>query len=132
MDRESGRSRGFAFISFTESRDAEEALRGLNGEEIQGRAIRIDRSAPRSGGGGRGGGGRGSFGGRGGYEGGGGGGGGAGVCYAFQKGECTRGSGCRFSHDGGGGGGFPYFYSCNECFVYFVLYLLSKTTKKDE
>lgn len=33
----------------------------------------------------------------------GGGGGGAGVCYAFQKGECTRGSGCRFSHDNGGG-----------------------------
>ena len=42
-----------------------------------------------------------------GYEGGGyqgrGGGGGAGVCYAFQKGECTRGTGCRFSHEGGGG-----------------------------
>ena len=32
MDRETGRSRGFAFISFTESRDAEEALRSLNGE----------------------------------------------------------------------------------------------------
>lgn len=47
-------------------------------------------------------------GGGGGYQGGG---GGAGVCYAFQKGECTRGSGCRFSHDNGGGGGtflFPY------------------------
>ena len=35
----------------------------------------------------------------------GGGGGGGGTCYAFQKGECTRGSGCRFSHEGGGGGG---------------------------
>jgi hypothetical protein len=34
-----------------------------------------------------------------------GGGGGGGTCYAFQKGECTRGSGCRFSHEGGGGGG---------------------------
>ena len=41
-------------------------------------------------------------GGGGGYQGGG---GGSGACYAFQKGECTRGSGCRFSHDGGGGGG---------------------------
>ena len=28
------------------------------------------------------------------------------VCYAFQKGECTRGDACRFSHvEGGGGGG---------------------------
>ena len=41
----------------------------------------------------------------GGYQGGGGGGGGAGACYAYQKGECNRGSGCRFSHDSGGGGG---------------------------
>jgi hypothetical protein len=24
---------------------------------------------------------------------------GPGVCYAFQRGECERGSGCRFSHD---------------------------------
>lgn len=31
-------------------------------------------------------------------------GGGAGVCYAFQRGECDRGSSCRFSHDGQGGG----------------------------
>ena len=28
------------------------------------------------------------------------------MCYAFQKGECTRGDACRFSHvEGGGGGG---------------------------
>ena len=36
------------------------------------------------------------------------GGGGAGVCYSFQKGECDRGSNCRFSHEGGGGGGGGY------------------------
>ena len=29
----------------------------------------------------------------------------SGACYAFQRGECTRGDGCRFSHEGGGGGG---------------------------
>ena len=30
---------------------------------------------------------------------------GGGVCFAFQKGECTRGDACRFSHTEGGGGG---------------------------
>jgi cold shock CspA family protein len=28
----------------------------------------------------------------------------AGACYDFQAGRCSRGDGCRFSHDGGGGG----------------------------
>ena len=28
-----------------------------------------------------------------------------GVCYDFQKGQCTRGPACRFAHDGGFGGG---------------------------
>lgn len=35
----------------------------------------------------------------------GGGGGDRGPCYDFQKGTCTRGDSCRFSHGGGGGGG---------------------------
>ena len=53
----------------------------------------------RGGGGGYGGGG--SYGGRGGGGGGrgGGGGGGGGACYAYQKGNCDRGAGCRFSHE---------------------------------
>jgi hypothetical protein len=29
----------------------------------------------------------------------------SGACFAFQKGECTRGDACRFAHDQGGGGG---------------------------
>ena len=50
------------------------------------------------------------YGGKGGGKGGGGGGGGGDICYAFQKGECSRGSACKYSHDiggssGGGGGG---------------------------
>ena len=36
---------------------------------------------------------------------GGGAGGTAGICYAYQKGECTRGDSCRFSHSDGGSGG---------------------------
>ena len=40
-----------------------------------------------------------------GKSGGGGGGGGGDICYAFQKGDCTRGSACKYSHDIGGGGG---------------------------
>merc|ERR1719148_526757 len=43
-------------------------------------------------------------GGYGGGMGGGGGGGGYGVCYDFQKGQCTRGPACRFAHDNGQGG----------------------------
>jgi len=58
-------------------------------------------------GGGFGGGGYG--GGYGGYGGGGsgygGGGGGSGVCFNFQKGNCTYGENCRFKHEGGGSGG---------------------------
>ena len=33
----------------------------------------------------------------------------SGVCFQFQKGTCTRGSDCRFSHEGAGGGG-KYIY----------------------
>lgn len=40
-----------------------------------------------------------------GMSGGGGGSGGRGLCYAHQRGHCTRGASCRFSHEGGGGGG---------------------------
>ena len=35
---------------------------------------------------------------------GGGGGGGKGPCFKFEKGTCTFGDRCKFSHDGGGGG----------------------------
>jgi len=48
------------------------------------------------------------FGGGGSYGGfsmGGGGGGGSGVCFNFQKGNCSYGENCRFRHEGGGGAG---------------------------
>ena len=35
-------------------------------------------------------------------------GGGAKLCFAFQRGECERGPGCRFSHGDSGGRGNIY------------------------
>ncbi len=82
-DRETGRSRGFAFVEMTEG--AEAAISALNGAQFQGRTLTVNEARPReerprSGGGGGGGygGGGGGGGGRGGYGGGGGGRGGYG------------------------------------------------------
>ena len=71
-DRDTGRSRGFGFVTYEESDSATQAQENLNGSELDGRSIRVDTATerrPRQGGGGGGGGG-----GRGGYGGGGGGG----------------------------------------------------------
>ena len=66
-DRDSGRSRGFGFVTFEDDEAAEKAVAALNGTELDGRTIRVDvaQAKERSGGGGGGGGG-----GRGGYGGG--------------------------------------------------------------
>jgi RNA recognition motif-containing protein len=76
-DRDTGRSKGFAFVEMGTDQEAEAAIAGLSGKEHDGRALTVNEARPReerSGGGGGGGGGRG----RGGYGGGGGGGGGRG------------------------------------------------------
>jgi RNA recognition motif-containing protein len=76
-DRDSGQSRGFAFVEMTERRDAENAIASLNGADLNGRAMNVNEARPKpQGGGGFGGGGgaRGGGGGRGGNGGGGGGG----------------------------------------------------------
>ena len=82
VDRETGNPRGFAFVEMPDHAEALKAIQGLNGVEIQGRAISVNEARPRESGGGGGGGGgnRGGGGGgsRGGYGGGGGGGGGGG------------------------------------------------------
>lgn len=70
-DRDTGRSRGFGFVTFTDEDGARKATE-LDGESLEGRNIHVDFARERSGGGGGGGGGRG---GRGGNRGGGGGGG---------------------------------------------------------
>jgi heterogeneous nuclear ribonucleoprotein A1/A3 len=59
MDRETGRSRGFGFVTFVEAGDAEKAL-SLDGTQLDGRSIKVSiaqERQPRSGGGGGGGGG---------------------------------------------------------------------------
>ncbi|KAK5817912.1 Glycine-rich RNA-binding 2, mitochondrial -like protein [Gossypium arboreum] len=83
VDRETGRSRGFGFVTYTSSEDASSALQALDGQTLHGRQVRVNYAterAPRNfGGGGYGGGGYGGGGyGGGGYGGGGYGGGGYG------------------------------------------------------
>ncbi len=66
-DRETGRSRGFGFVTFTNDEDADTAVQEMNGTELDGRSINVNEARDRrSGGGGRGGGGRGGGGGGGG------------------------------------------------------------------
>lgn len=67
-DRESGRPRGFAFVSMETPEEMNAAIEGLNGAEFAGRALTINEARPREerpqgGGGGYGGGGD-----RGGYK----------------------------------------------------------------
>ncbi|MEZ5324928.1 MAG: RNA-binding protein [Verrucomicrobiales bacterium] len=86
LDRDSGRPRGFAFVTLTSREFGEASIRTLDGAQMGGRALRVSEAVERerSGGGGGGGGGgyrggggggRGGGGGGGGYRGGGGGGG---------------------------------------------------------
>ncbi|HEY8431185.1 MAG TPA: RNA-binding protein [Sandaracinaceae bacterium] len=67
-DRETGRSRGFGFVTFADGQAAGEAIAEMDGTELDGRSINVNEArerAPRNGGGYRGAGG-GSRGGRGG------------------------------------------------------------------
>src|SRR3954465_14869710 len=78
MDRDTGRPRGFGFVTMSTPEEAQKALEALNGKAIDGRSLTVSVARPREeragggGGGGRGygGGGRGGGGGGGGYGGG--------------------------------------------------------------
>lgn len=82
-DRETGRSRGFAFVTMNNDTEAQAAIEATNGQQLDGRPLKVNEAQPREerprggGYGGGGGGGRGGYGGggggRGGYGGGGGG-----------------------------------------------------------
>ncbi len=89
-DRDTGRSRGFAFVEMENESEADQAIQALNGYTLDGRALNVNEARPKPDRGfGGGGGGRFGGGGGGGRPGGGGGGGGGG----------------RRPGGGGGGGG---------------------------
>lgn len=90
LDRDTGRSRGFAFVEMDSDADAQAAIKAMDGFQLDGRPLRVNEAEerkPRTGGGGGGG-----YGGE--RRGGGGGGGGYG------------GGGERRGGGGGGGGGY--------------------------
>ena len=58
-DRDSGRSRGFGFVTFSDDEAADKAIAAMNGFQLDGRPIRVDVAQDRRGGGGGGGGSRG-------------------------------------------------------------------------
>ncbi len=66
-DRETGRPRGFAFVTMVNHEDGQQAIEGMNGLELDGRTLTVNEARPKpaGGGGGRhGGGGGGGGGGR--------------------------------------------------------------------
>ena len=76
LDRDTGKSRGFGFVTFADEAGCQAACEQMDGAQIDGRAVRVNEAEdrPRPGGGGGGGGGGGHRGGGGGHRGGGGGG----------------------------------------------------------
>lgn len=60
-DRETGRSRGFAFVEMPDGNEARKAIEGSNLARIAGRAITVNEARPKKDRGGRGGGGRGGW-----------------------------------------------------------------------
>ena len=114
-DRETGRSKGFAFVTLGDQSQLNAAIEALNGFDYQGRALRVNASEPKEAGSGgfggerRGGGGYGGDrrgGGGGGYKGGGGGGykGGGGGYGGDRRGGGGGYKGGGGGYKGGGGG----------------------------
>jgi cold-inducible RNA-binding protein len=47
MDRMTGKSRGFAFVTMTDSEQAKAAMSATNGKELNGRALNVNEARPR-------------------------------------------------------------------------------------
>ena len=46
MDRDSGRSKGFGFVEMSAKTEADEAINQLNGQEWEGRALKVNEAKP--------------------------------------------------------------------------------------
>ncbi|MGA8366417.1 MAG: RNA recognition motif domain-containing protein [Candidatus Acidiferrales bacterium] len=53
-DRETGRSRGFAFVEMPDDAEAAKAMAGLDGKDVGGRNLKVNEARPREAGGPRG------------------------------------------------------------------------------
>jgi RNA recognition motif-containing protein len=51
-DRDTGRSRGFAFVEMSDSAEADQAINSLNGANLDGRALNVNEARPKPQGGG--------------------------------------------------------------------------------
>lgn len=47
LDRETGRSKGFGFVEMPDDGEAQSAIEGLNGSELEGRTIVVNESRPK-------------------------------------------------------------------------------------
>lgn len=47
LERDSGRSRGFGFVTFADSAAAEKAVSSMDGQELDGRAIKVSEAQDR-------------------------------------------------------------------------------------
>jgi len=94
-DRDTGRSRGFGFVTFSNNQEADAAIAALNEQELDGRRIKVNLANSRGSTGGGGGGysGGGGYGGGGGYNQGGYQGGGGGYQSGYQQGGYGSGYG---------------------------------------
>ena len=46
-DRDTGRSKGFGFVEMPDTAAAKAAIQGLNGKELEGRALTVNEAKPR-------------------------------------------------------------------------------------
>ena len=53
MDRDTGRSRGFAFVEMATAEEATQAVKRLNGQELDGRQLKVELANSSGSGGGR-------------------------------------------------------------------------------
>lgn len=51
-DRDTGRSRGFAFVEMSDAAQADQAINALNGADLDGRALNVNEARPKPQGGG--------------------------------------------------------------------------------